>query len=204
MLNDSIDVNSPVDPARSTGLKLLAILCALLITGALLAGYALMRKRHAETTLAAANQIGASENSPKGPPKAQIIVDEPLLKGSETIIGGRVKNVSGATLSGLTIHLELRQRKDAKLAESSISVEPSSLEANQEGSYSVKMPAQEYASVRLVGLTGEPNSTQLAYTSLQGKQRPPERIEPKTIVITKRSSKRDDFLNSPDNPARVP
>jgi hypothetical protein len=202
MLNDSIDLNSSVEPGRSTGLKLLAILCALLVTGAILAGYAWLRKRHAQTIARAVT--ADAEAATKGPPKIQIIVDEPLLKGSETIIGGRVKNISAGTLSGLGIHLELRQRKDGKLAESSISVEPSTLEPNQEGSYSVKMPAHEYASVRLVGLTGDPNSTPLAYTSLQGKQRPPERIEPKTIVITKRSSKRDDFLNSPDNPSRVP
>ena len=204
MLNDSIDLNSGVEAGRSTGLKLLAILCALLITGALLAGYALMRKRHAQTTLASAMAVDTTENAPKGPPKVQIIVDEPLLKGGETIIGGRVKNISGETLSGLGIHVELRQRKGGDLAESSISVEPSTLEPNQEGSYSVKMPAHEYASVRLIGLTGDPNSTPLAYSSLQGKQRPPERLEPKTIVVTKRSSKRDDFLNSPNNPARVP
>ena len=204
MLNDSIDLNSAVDSGRSTGLKLLAILCALLITGALLVGYALMRKRHAQTTIASAVAVDTPDHAPKGPPKVQIIVDEPLLRGSETIIGGQVKNISGATLSGLGIRLELRQRKGGELVESLISVEPSTLEPDQEGGYSVKMPAHEYASVRLIGLTGDPNSKPLAYSSLHGKQRPPERIEPKTIVVTKRSSKRDDFLNSPDNPARVP
>lgn len=204
MIHDSIDFESTVDPRRSTGLKVLAILSALLVTGALLAGYAFMRKRHAQQTLASTAAVDSSDGASKGPPKAQIIVDEPLLKGAETIIGGRVRNLSSNTLRGLKVHLELRQRKDGKLAESEVPLEPSTLEANEEGSYSVKMPAQDYASVRLIGLTGDPGSTQLAYTSMQGKQRPPERIEPKTIVITKRSSKRDDFLNSPDNPARVP
>jgi hypothetical protein len=204
MIHDSIDLSATVEPRRPIGLKMLAILCAVLVTGALLAGYAFMRKRHAQQTLANLPAIDSPDNAPKGPPKAQIIVDEPLLKGGETIIGGRVRNLSTGTLSGLTVHLELRQRRDGKLAESAVLLEPSTLATNEEGSYSVKMPAQEYASVRLVGLTGDPGSMQLAYTSTQGKQRPPERLEPKTIVITKRSSKRDDFLNSPDNPARVP
>jgi hypothetical protein len=204
MIHDSLDLSSTVEPRRTFGPKMLAILCSLLLTGAILAGYAVMRKRHAQQTLANAVTPEASQPITKGPPKAQIIVDEPLLKGSQTIIGGRVRNLSNGSLSGLTVHLELRQRKDGKLAESAVRLEPSTLEVNQEGEYSVKMPAHEYASVRLIGLSADPDSTPLPYTSMQGKLRPPERLEPKTIVITKRSSKRDDFLNSPDNPARVP
>jgi hypothetical protein len=190
--------------SKTNGLKLLAVLCALLITGGLLVGYAYMRKRHVQRTLAQLVPSEPADNSPKGPPKAQIIVDEPMLKGKETIIGGIVKNLSGQRLNGLSVRLELRRRKDASLVESLVALEPSNLEADQEGAYSVKFPAQEYASVRLVGLIGEPNSSPLAYISAQGKQRPPERIEPKTIVISRPSSKRDEFLNSPDKPARVP
>jgi hypothetical protein len=106
-------------------------------------------------------------------------------------------------LSGLSVRLELRRRKDSKLVESLVEIEPSTLEANAEGAYAVKFPAQEYGSVRLLGLIGDPNSTQLAFVSAQGKQRPADRIEPKTIVLTK-PSQRGEFLNSPDNPARVP
>ena len=184
------------------GSKLLAALCALLITGALLAGYAYIRKRHAQQNLAAAGPP-AADAAPKGPPKAQIIVDEPLLKGSETIIGGRVKNLSGETLTGLSVRLELRKRKDGTPVESLVAIEPSTLEANAEGAYAAKFPAHEYSSVRLLGLVGDPNSSPLVYLSAQGKQRPAERIEAKTIVVTK-PSQRGDFLNSPDNPARVP
>jgi hypothetical protein len=201
MLNDSVDLVMADEARRSSTLKAVAVLCAVLVTGALLAGYAVMRKRHAQQTLEAI----AIENpapTPKSVPRAHIIMDEPLLKGTDTIIGGRVKNISGETLGGLTVHLELRRRKNAELAESLVSVDPSPLEVGQEGSYSVKFRAQEYSSVRLIGLSAEPNSALLAYTSAQGKQRPPERLESKTIII-RPSSKKDDFLNSPDNPARV-
>jgi len=202
MSNELIDLSLTTEPRKSIGPKLLAALCALLITGALLAGYAYIRKRHAQQNLATAVPT-AVDNTPKGPPKAQIVVDEPLLKGSETIIGGRVKNLSGQTLSGLSVRLELRRRKDSKLVESLVEIEPSTLEADAEGAYAVKFSAQEYGSVRLLGLIGDPNSTQLAFVSAQGKQRPAERIEPKTIVTTK-PSQRGEFLNSPENPARVP
>jgi hypothetical protein len=202
MLNESVDVAAESEARRSMGLKFLAVICAVLVTGALLVGYAVMRKRHAQQTLAAATPVEPPDTSPKGPPRAQIIFDEPLLKGSERIIGGRVKNISGRSLEGLTVHLELRRRKDGELVESLVSVDPSPLEADQEGSYSVRLKAQDYGSVRLIGLSSEPNSTLLAYTSTQGKQRPPERIESKTIVM-RPVPRRDEFLNSPDSPARV-
>jgi hypothetical protein len=201
MLNESIDVAAESEARRSVGLKLLAVLCAVLVTGALLVGYAFMRKRHAQQTLEAATPVAPVDALPKGPPKAEIIVDEPLLKGTERLIGGRVRNISGHSLSGLTVHLELRRRKDGELIESLVSVDPSPLEVDQEGTYSIRVKAQDYGSVRLAGLSSEPNSTLLAYTSTQGKERPPERIESKTIIM--RPGKRDEFLNSPDNPARV-
>ncbi|HEY6119474.1 MAG TPA: hypothetical protein VIV66_05910 [Pyrinomonadaceae bacterium] len=202
MSNDSIEFGLVTEPKRSAGPKVLAALCALLITAGLLAGYAYVRKRHVMQNLAA-TAPGPVDTTPKGPPKAQIIVDEPILKGSETIIGGSVKNLSTQTLSGLSVRLELRKRKDGKLVESLVPLEPSTLEANAEGVYAAKFSAQEYGSVRLLGLIGDPNGAQIAYVSAQGKQRPAERIEPKTIVISKPSS-RGEFLNSPDNPARVP
>src|SRR5262249_40111289 len=166
------------------------------------AGYAYMRKRHAQQNLAATAPVEPATNLPKGPPKAQIIVDEPLLKGSDTIIGGVVRNLSGQKLTGVAVRLELRRRKDGTLAESIVTIEPPNLEPNGEGVYSVKLPSHEYGSVRLIGLTGDPKATPLAYVSAEGKQRPPERIEPKTIVISKPN--RGEFLNAPDNPARVP
>jgi hypothetical protein len=202
MSHDSIDLSVAAKPKSSLGPKLLGVLLALLVTGALLAGYGYIRKRHAQQTLASATPPVQTDNTPKGPPKAQIIMDEPLLKGTDTIIGGTVKNLSNETLNGLVVRLELRRRKDGKPVETTIAIEPSTLRANEEGAYAAKFPAHEYGSVRLLGLNGDPNATQLAYVSAQGKQRPPERIEPKTIVITK--SPGGEFLNSPDKPARVP
>jgi hypothetical protein len=201
MLNESVDLVMAEEARKSSAIKIVAVVAAVLVTAALLAGYAVMRKRHAQRTQEAI-ALETPVVTPKSPPKAQIIMDEPLLKGTDTIIGGRVKNISSGRLDGLTVHLELRHRKNTELAESLVSVDPSPLEAGQEGTYSVKFRAQEYSSVRLIGLTVEPNSIALAYTAAQGKQRPPERLESKTIII-RPSSKRDEFLNSPDNPARV-
>jgi hypothetical protein len=65
------------------------------------------------------------------------------------------------------------------------------------------VPAQNFASIRLAGLKADPQSTLIAYSSSQGKKRTPERLEPKTVVV-KRSGKPGEFINSPDNPGRIP
>jgi len=106
-------------------------------------------------------------------------------------------------LSGLAVVLELRRRKDGGIEESLLPVTPGQLGPDQEGVYSMKAPAQDFASIRLAGLKADPQSTLVAYTSSQGKKRPPERLEPRTIVV-KRAGKPGEFINSPDNPTRVP
>jgi hypothetical protein len=99
--------------------------------------------------------------------------------------------------------IELRRRKDGGLEEVLLPVTPSPLQPEQEGVYSLKAPSQDFASIRLAGLKADPQSTLIAYSSSQGKKRPPERFEPRTIVV-KRAGKPGEFLNSPDNPGRVP
>jgi hypothetical protein len=120
-----------------------------------------------------------------------------------TTIGGVVKNISQQELTNLSVVIELRRRKDGGLEERVLPVTPALLQPEQEGSYAVTMPAQNVASIRLVGLKADPQSALIAYSSSQGKKRTPERLEPRTIVV-KRSGKPGEFLNSPDNPGRVP
>ena len=67
----------------------------------------------------------------------------------------------------------------------------------------MKAPAQDFASIRLVGVKADPQESLIAYSSAQGKKRPPERLEPRTIVV-KRAGRPGEFLNTPDNPSRVP
>nr|MDQ2938598.1 hypothetical protein [Acidobacteriota bacterium] len=167
-----------------------------------LAGYALLRRRHFQNTSASTPQAQTSE--PKGPPKALIFVDDLLPQGSKTIIGGTVKNTSGEKLEGLSVELELKRRKDGVGERKVVAVEPSELAPDQEARYSFQLKSQEYGSVRLLGLKAGPNLMPLPYTIAQGQKRAPERLESKTITVEKRPSKPGEFLNSPDNPARVP
>jgi hypothetical protein len=189
-----------VELKSSTGPKLLAVLAAVLITALVFAGYTLLRKRHAGS-LASSQPTSATESKP---PKALITIDEALLQGGKTIIGGVVKNTSSEKLEELTVELELRRRKDPALETRSIALAPAQLESQQEGRYVLELKAQDYSSARLVALKAGPNSLPLPYATAQGQKRPLERLEPKTIIVGRPSGKGGEFLNSPDNPARVP
>jgi hypothetical protein len=190
----------------SSGLKLIAVTCALLVTAAVFTGYAYIRKRHAQVLARAQQDMAAqntsAQNTAKGPPKVHISMDDALLKSGRTIIGGSVKNISGEKLGGLSVELELRRRGGGSPEQRLVALEPPQLESEQEGRYSLTVSSRDYGSVRLVGLRGGPDSQLLAYTSEPGQKRPPERLEPKVIPGQKRSQ--NEFLNSPENPTRVP
>ena len=204
MINDPFHPEEAIAREReSSKRKLLAVVCAVGVTAILLAGYGYIRKYHAQKLIADNTPPPVAETGPQGPPVAHVVVDEPTLEKGMTTIGGVVKNISKQELSGLSVVIEMRRRKDSGIEETSLPVTPAQLQPEQEGSYSVKVSAQEFASIRLAGLKADPQSSLLAFSSSQGKKRTPERLEPRTIVV-KRAGKPGEFINSPDNPARVP
>lgn len=201
MINDPFHPEEAIARERdSNKLKLLAAVCAVGLTAVLLVAYGYIRKYHAQKVIA--------ENTPppvvdKGPPVAHVVVDEPTLEKGMTTIGGVVKNISKQELNGISVVIELRRRKDGGLEQSALPVTPAQLQPEQEGSYSLKVSAQDFASIRLAGLKAGPQSSLIVYSSAQGKKRTPERLEPKTIMV-KRAGKPGEFINTPDNPGRVP
>jgi hypothetical protein len=203
-------INDPFHPeeaiAREKGSarrKLLAVVCAIAVTAILLAGYGYIRKYHAQRVLENNTPPPVVDSGPKGPALAHVVIDEPTISKGTTTIGGVVKNISKQELNGLQVVIELRRRKDGGLEETLLPVSPAQLQPEQEGFYSMQAPAQDFASIRLAGLKTDPQSSLIAYSSSQGKKRPPERLEPRTIVV-KRAGKPGEFINSPDNPGRVP
>ena len=204
MINDPVHAEEALARENeSSKRKLLAVVCAVGITAVLLVGYGLIRKYHAQRIIAENTPPPVVDSGPKGPPLAHIVIDEPTLEKGMTTIGGVVRNISKQELSGLSVVLELRRRKDGGLEQNALPVTPTQLHPEQEGSYSLKVSAQEFASIRLAGLKTDSQSELVAYTSAQGKKRTPERVEPRTIVV-KRGGKPGEFINTPDNPGRVP
>jgi hypothetical protein len=168
------------------------------------AGYFYLRRRHAKQTLLAVQAEQPAPSEPKGPPRVQIFVDEAVLKGDQTLIGGTVKNISKESLTDLLVDLELIHRKGTVTEKTSVPVQPSQISPQGEGHYSLSLRSTDYSSVKLLGLRGGANSSALVYISAQGQKRPPEKVEAKTIIIKRPSTPDNGFLNSPDNPSRVP
>src|ERR1044072_1795661 len=181
------------EPNRSIVPKLLAAGAALLITALVFTGYTLLRKRQMQNTAAL---VPAAVPAPPVP-KALVIVDEALLNGGTSLLGGTVRNTSNERLEGLAVELELKRRKDGGLQSQIVALDPPSLEPQQEGRYSLPLKAQDYSSARLAGLKTGSALTALAYTTAQGQKRPPERLQPKTIIVNKPGGKPGEFLNSP-------
>jgi len=204
MINDPIRQHEAIAREQdSSKRKLLAVACAVGITAILLVGYGYIRKFYVQKNLAANTPPPVADTVKKGPPLAHVVIDEPSILKGMTTIGGVVKNTSKQELSNVSVVIEFRRRKDGGLEETLLPVTPAQLQPEQEGSYSLKVPAQDFASIRLAGLQADPQANLIAYSSSQGKKRTPERLEPKTIMV-KRSGKPGEFLNTPDNPGRVP
>src|ERR1043165_9064497 len=203
MINDPFHPEEAIARERETSRRMIfGIICAVALTAVLLVGYAFLRRLHAKQVME--NQVAQTEptTGPKGPALAHILVDQPLLDKGITTIGGVVRNTSQSELRGLAIHLELH-RKNGASEQKLVPLEPGSLQPQQEGSYTLRLPAADYGSVTLVGLRGDPQAKLIAFTSAPGKQRPPERLPTKTIVVRK-PGRPGEFINTPDTPVRVP
>jgi len=201
-MSDSLPEELFAEPRSSTTLKLIAAISAVVIGVLLLVGYAYIRKPHAENT---ASLLAAARPSPepRPSPKALIVVDEALLKGGTTTIGGTVKNTSSEPLGPLSVEVELKRRKDGGADVKLVALEPQQLDPQQESRYSLQIKAQDYSSARVTALRIG-SDTAVAFTTAQGQKRPLERLESKTVVVGKPKSKGGEFLNTPDTPARVP
>jgi len=201
-------INDPFHPElalqrekESIRRKLFGVVCAVAITALLLVGYAYFRRFHAQQLLANQTPPPVNDNGPKGPAVAHILVDQPSLENGSTTIGGVVKNISQNELNGLNIALVLHRRKDNGVEERLVTITPNKLQPQEEGSYSLRVSANEYGSITLAGLKAD--SKALAFSTSPGKQRSPERLEPHTIIV-KKPGKPGEFINTPDNPTRVP
>ena len=201
-LLDSRDIHSDSE-TQSRNRLLLGVLAAVVVTSLVLFGYSILRKRHQQRVLEAQVKPEVDPSEALGPPKAQILVDEPMIKGEARLLGGTVKNISNENLTNLTVNLELVRRKDGGTEKVSAPVDPSELASQQEGRYSVQIHAADYLTVKLAGLQSG-TSPAIAFVAGAGQKRPPEKLEPKTIIVNRPSSTKGGFLNTPDTPGRVP
>lgn len=191
---------------RSSVVKIVSILTALAITAGLLVGFLIWRQRHESRVAAIGPQAKSNPARPALPLKAQVYMDDPVRKGPQAIIGGTVHNISGEALSNLSVEVELTRRKDANVEVRALDVEPKELAPDQKGRYTLTLTG-DYRSVKLLHIKSGPQAGEIGFKTAPGAARPVERApEGKTIIVDKPSAPRqgEEFINTPDNPARIP
>jgi len=194
--------------ARRSPLTLIAaVICALAITGGLFAGYMYLRRRHAENELARQQAQAPPASKPTGPPLLQVYEDDALIKGSQALIGGTIVNISAESLTDLTVELELHQRKGGNKETRSLPVTPKDLTPQQQGRYTLTVLSRDYSYARLVRIKSSARATDIVFKSAQGAQRPPEPPpQSKTVMVPRPTPRKgeEEFINTPDKPAKVP
>ena len=190
---------------RSSLIKIVSILMAIAITAALLIGFLVWRKQH-EERVGVEPQAQSKAVRPQLPLKVQIYMDEAIRKGPQALIGGTVHNISNEALSNLSLEIQLTRRKDAGTERRSLAVEPKELAPDQKGRYSLTLTG-DYDSVKILNIKSGPNSDEIGFKKAPGAPRPVERVpEGKTIIVNRPSAPKqgEEFINTPDNPARIP
>jgi hypothetical protein len=190
----------------SKWVKFGATACALAVAAALLVGYRFMRARE----LARVRAAQPAEQAAKivAPPEAQILEDEARLRGSQALITGTVRNISDKRLEALSLEMELKRRGNPQAAERrKINLEPADLAPGEEGRYTLSLPSSEWSGARVLNLGSERRAEAIAFKSAVGARRPAERLPQggaKIVVAPRPRPKGEEFINTPDNPTRVP
>ena len=201
LFDDSLPLELEEEERRHGRRLLVGILCALILTGALFGGYMFLRKRHERQLAAAAEATRTKARAPR----VEVFVDEPTMDGKKTMLGGTLHNISGEALRNLSIELELRQRKGGQLETRTIPPEQTELEPDAKARYTVDLLVSDYSSARLVRIVGGDNRAEVPFKALPGTPRPPmEAPASKTVIVNRPVPRGEQFINTPNNPGRVP
>ncbi|HEV2882082.1 MAG TPA: hypothetical protein VGX24_12450 [Pyrinomonadaceae bacterium] len=194
------------EQSSSKWIKIGAIACALVVAAALLIGYRSLRARQL-ARVRAAQQVELGSKA-AAPPEAQIFEDEARLKGSHAVITGTIRNISDKKLEALSLEMELKRRGNGQDAERrKVNVEPANLAPGEEGRYTLSLLSSEWSGARVLNLNSERRTEAIAFKSAVGARRPPERLpqgSPKVVVVPRPRPKGEEFINTPDNPTRIP
>jgi hypothetical protein len=141
-------------------------------------------------------------------PDVEIFVDEAMLRKPHAVLGGTVKNVGTEKLENLSLELELIRRDDGSAVRRSVEVEPRELAPGGSGKYSFKVLSDEWSGSRIISLRSGSGPREIAFKTLPGARRPPEKTTSVTRVVQdsrpRSTSKGEEFINTPDTATSVP
>jgi len=199
--DDSLPFELEEEEKRHGRRLLVGILCALLLTGAILGGYLLLRKRHERQLALAADATRTKALAPR----VEVFVDEPTIDGKKSLLGGTLHNISGEALRNLSVQLELRQRKGGGLETRTLTPDQTELAPDAKARYTVELQVADYSSARLVRIVSGDNHAEVPFKARPGEPRPPmEAPSAKTVIVNRPARRGEEFVNTPNNPVRVP
>jgi hypothetical protein len=183
--------------------KTLGFVCALILTGGVIFGYFYLRWRHEGQS--PQNQTNKEQVKPAPSPLANILVDEPIPKGSQSLLGGTIVNTSQQNFKSLSVELELTRRNSGAVEKKTIAIEPNELAPGQSGRYSLTITSNEFKQVKVKKLSGDGNA-EIPFKQEHGAKRPLEKPSPpkvKVVVVKPERKSGEDFINTPDNPVVI-
>jgi len=202
ILNDLETEPIPIEEEekRHSRRLIIGILCAVILTGSVLGGYLYLRKRH-ERQLAAAAEVEIKKQAPK----VEVFVDDATVSGKTSLLGGTIHNISGAPLHNLAVQLQLRRRAGSGVETRAVVPETTELAPDAKTRYRLELPSQDYVSVTFLGVVGGDDRAKIPFKVLPGEPRPPmEAPASKTVIISRPAPKGEEFINTPNNPGRIP
>ena len=185
---------------RHTRRLLIGFLCAILLTTAVLGGYLWLRKRH-ERQVAAATQVEEQKKAPK----IEVFVDDTTVQGKKALLSGTLHNISNEPVRGIAVELLLRRRVGAGVETRVIAPEVSELAPDAKTRYSLEVLVADYVSSTFLRVVSGENRAAVPFKALPGAARPPlETPASKTVIVNRPTPKGDEFINTPNNPGKVP
>ncbi len=139
--------------------------------------------------------------------EVHVFEDEAMLRGTQAIIGGTIKNTSEEKLESISVELELKHRDDDTTETRKITVAPSSLSPDAQGRYQITLPIREWSAARVLRVHSASRESDIAFASFPGARRPPERspqIRINSASPPHSRPKGEEFINTPDNPSNIP
>ena len=183
------------------------LLIALLITAGVGVGMMLLQRRNATRMAEKQKALEQPVEKPKPTPELVVLLDESIVKAGKASVSGTVKNLSPNAVSGVSLQLQLFQRKDGATVIRSIDPAPVDLPPNGEAKFSTTVPQHEFRTWRVARVVSNAGNREIAFVTDEGVARPKEgpMTGNQTVAGRNPSSTKDGgFLNTPDTPQRVP
>jgi len=188
------------EESRHTRRLGVGILCAVLLTGSVLGGYLFLRKRHERQVAAAA----ALEQTRKAAPKVEVAVDDAMIDGKKSVLGGEIHNISGETLHNIAVELQMRKRSGGGLEVRVVNPETTDLPPDGRTRYRLEVAVQDYSSATFSKVLGGDTRSAVAFKAFPGAARPAmEAPASKTVVVGRPAPKGEEFINTENNPGKI-